>query len=77
MQAETEFADLRDQTTLKMQEIILQIEVEGSCLGSTVSRSLLSLSIDEDKNSSIKNWMNQNSDVNDIQKQKPQKDLFT
>ena len=70
MQAETELADLRDQTSLKMQEMKLQIEeAEGSCNGSTVSPSLMSISIDADKNSDIKSWLDQNSDVVDIQKQ--------
>ena len=70
MQAETELADLRNQTSLKMQEMKLQIEeAEGSCNGSTVSPSLMSISIDADKNSDIKSWLDQNSDVVDIQKQ--------
>ena len=64
----TELADLRDQTSLKMQEMKLQIEeAEGSCHGSTVSPSLMSLSIDADKNSDNKSWLDQNSDVVDIQ----------
>ena len=73
MQAETELADLQDQTSLKMQEMKLQIEeAEGSCNGSTVSPSLMSIKIDADKNSDIKSWLDQNSDVVDIQKQNPQ-----
>ena len=56
----------------------LQIkEAEGSCPGSTVSPSLMSLSIDEKKDSSIKNWLNQNSDVREIQKQKSQNGVIT
>ena len=70
LQAEIELADLRDQTSLKTQELKLQFEeAEGSCNGSTVSPSLMSLSIDADKNSDIKSWLDQNSDVVDIQKQ--------
>ena len=73
LQAQTELADLRDQTSLEMQEMKLQIEeAEGSCHGSPISPSLMSLSIDEDKGSSIKNWLDQNSGVMDFQKQKPQ-----
>ena len=73
MQGETELADLRDQTSLKMQELKLQIEeAEGSCNGSTVSPSIMSISIDADKNSDIKSWLDQNSDVVDIQKQNSQ-----
>ena len=73
MQAETELADLRDQSSLKMQEMKLQIEEsEGSCNGSTVSPSLMPISIDADKNSDIKSWLDQNSDVVDIQKQNSQ-----
>ena len=67
MQAETELADLREQTSLKMQEMKLQIEeAEGSCNGSTVSPSLMSISIYADKNSDIKSWLDQNSEVVDI-----------
>ena len=73
LQAETELADLRDQTSLKMQEMKLQIEeAEVSCHGSTISHSLMSLSIDEDKGSSIKNWLDQNSGVMDFQNRKSQ-----
>ena len=55
MQAETELADLRDQTSPKMQDMKLQIEeTESSGNGSNVSPSLMSISIDADKNSDIK-----------------------
>ena len=68
MQAETELANLRDQTSLKMQEIKLQIEeAEGSCHGSTISSRMMSLSIHEDKDSNIKNCLDQNGDVMDLQ----------
>ena len=64
MQGETELADLLDQTSLKMQELKLQIEeAEGPCNGSTVSPSLMSLSIDADKNSDIKSFLEQNSEL--------------
>ena len=73
MQAETALANVRDQTSLKIQGMKLQIEeAEGSGHGSTISPSLMSLSIDEDKHSSVKNWLDQNSDVMDPQKQKSQ-----
>ena len=73
IQAETELADLRDQTSLKMPEMKLQIgEAEGSCIGSTVNSSLMSISIDADKNSDIKSWLDQNSDVVDIQNKNSQ-----
>ena len=56
MQAEIELANLRDQTSLKMQEMKLQIkEAEGCGHGSTISPSLMSSSIDGDKQSSVKN----------------------
>ena len=72
-QAATELADLRDQTSLKMQEMKLQIEeAEGSCNGSTVSPSLMSRANDADKNSDIKSWLDQNSDVMNIQNQTSQ-----
>ena len=44
-------------------------EAEGSGHGSTVSPSLLFLKIDEDKHSSVKNWLDQNSDFMDLEKQ--------
>ena len=73
VQAETELADLRDQTSIKLQEMKLQIgEAEDSRNGSTVSPSLMSISVDADKNSNIKNWLEQKSDVVNIQKQNSQ-----
>ena len=78
VQAETYIADLRDQTTLRMQEMKLQIgEAEGSFLGSTVCPCLMSLTNDKDTDSSIKNWLNQNSDVTDIQEEKSQVGVIT
>ena len=57
MQAETELANLRDKTLLKMQKMVLQIkETDGSSRGSTISLSLMSSSVDEDEDSNIKNW---------------------
>ena len=51
----------------------LQFEkAEGSCHGSTVSPRLMSLSIDADKNNDLKSWLDQNSDVVDIEKQNSQ-----
>ena len=51
----------------------LQIEeAEGSGHESTTSPSLMSLSIDEDEQRSLENWLDQNSDVMDPQKQKSQ-----
>ena len=71
MEAETELANLRDQTLLKMQEMKLQIEeAEGS--RSAISPSLMSLSFDEDKNSDIKSWSDENSVVMNIQNQTSQ-----
>ena len=78
MQCETELADFRDQTSLKNWEMRLQIkEAEGFCHGSTVSPSLMSLSTDEDKNSYVKIWLDQNSIVMDIQKQNSPNDVKT
>ena len=71
MEAETELANLRDQTLLKMQEMKLQIEeAKGSC--SAISLSLMSLSILEDKNSDIKSWLDENSVVMNVQNQTSQ-----
>ena len=76
MEAETELANLRDQNLLKMQEMKLQIEeAEGSC--SAISPSLMSLSIDEDKDSDIKSWLDENSVVMNIQNQISQNDMKT
>ena len=70
MEAETELGNLRDQTLLKMQEMKLEIEeAEGSCSGSAISPSLMSLAIDEDKNNDFKSWLDENSVVMSIQKQ--------
>ena len=41
-------------------------EAEGSCHGSTVSPSLISKLIDEDKNSVFKSWLSQNSDIEEL-----------
>ena len=68
MQAETEIANMRDERLLKMQEAQLQLEeAGGSIRGSSISASLISLSIKEDKNSDIKSWLEQSSDVMDSQ----------
>ena len=68
MQAETEIANMRDERFLKMQEAQLQLEeAGGSIRGFSISASLISLSIKEDKNSDIKNWLGQSSDVMDNQ----------
>ena len=73
MQGETELTDLRDQTSLKIKELKLQIgEAERSCYGSTVSLSLMPLPIDEKRTSDIKSWLDQTSDVMAIQKQNSQ-----
>ena len=77
VQAETYIADLRDQTTLRMQEMKWQIGEAGLFLGSTVCPSLLSLFNDEDKDSSMKNRLNQICDVTDIQEQKSQIGVIT
>ena len=72
-ETETDLAGIRDQMTLKMLEMKLQIEeAESSCHGSTVSPSVMSLSIDENRNSDIESWLDQNSDVMDFQKQHSQ-----
>ena len=56
MQGDTDLADLRHQMSLKVQEMILQNkESEGSFHASPVSR--MSLSIDEDENTDIKNLL--------------------
>ena len=78
MRAKTELANFRDHTSLKMQEKKFQIEeTAGSCNGSTFSLRLMSISIDADKNSDNKNWLDHNSDVLDIQKQNSQNAVQT
>ena len=62
-----------DPESKKMNSQSKKLEAEGSCLGSIISHSLMSISIDEDKDSRIKNWLNQNSDLTDLRKQKLQK----
>ena len=44
-------------------------EAESSRAGSAISPSLMSLAIDEDKNSDIKSWLDENSVVLNIQNQ--------
>ena len=69
VQSETELVDLRDQTSLKMQEMKLQIELaERSCSNTSPSRMVLS--VDEHNDSCIKKWLDHNSDSIDFQKQK-------
>ena len=71
MQAETELANLRDETMLKMQELKNQIkESDFSCHGSTSCPSLTSVSIYESKDSNIKRWLEQNSDFVVFQKRR-------
>ena len=61
-----------------MQEEKLQIEeAKGSRNESTASPSLMSISSDADKNSDIKSWLDQNSNVVDIPKQNSQKVVQT
>ena len=58
MQAKTELADLRDQTFFKLIEMNVQIEeAEGSCHGSTISPSPMSLSIKENKHNDIMSYI--------------------
>ena len=62
-----ELADLHDQTSIKMHGTSFQIEVaQGSCHGSTVSPRVMSLSFDDDENSYIKSWLDQNRRPGDL-----------
>ena len=60
LQAESEIAELRSKKAFEKHQLRLQIEeAEGSVRASSICPSLMSLTLEEDKNSDIKSWLNQ------------------
>ena len=67
LQAESEIADLKRKKAFERQQMQLQIEeAEGSIRASSICPSLMSLTLEEDKNSDIKSWLDQG--VEDVDK---------
>ena len=67
LQAESEIAELRSKKTFEKHQLRLQIEeAEGSIRASSICPSLMSLTLEEDKNSDIKSWLDQG--VEDFEK---------
>ena len=67
MHAESEIADLKRKKAFERQQMQLQIEeAEGSIRASSICPSLMSLTLEEDKNSDIKSWLDQG--VEDLDK---------
>ena len=60
LQAESEIAELKRKKAFERQQMRLQIEeAEGSFRASSICPSLMSLTLEEDKNSDIKSWLDQ------------------
>ena len=58
LQAESEIADLKRKKAFERQQMQLQIEeVEGSIRASSICPFMMSLTLEEDKNSEIKSWL--------------------
>ena len=67
LQAESEIAELKRKKAFERQQLLLQIqEAEGSNRASSICPSLMSLTLEEDKNSEIKSWLDQG--VEDLDK---------
>ena len=67
LQAESEIAELKRKKAFERQQMRLQIkEAEGSIRASSICPSLMSLTLEEDKNSDIKSWLDQG--VEDLDK---------
>ena len=67
LQAESEIAELKRKKAFERQQMQLQIEeAEGSIRASSICPSLMSLTLEEDKNSDIKSWLDQG--VEDLDK---------
>ena len=67
LQAESEIADLKRKKAFERLQIGLQIEeAEGSIRAPSICPSLMSLTLEEDKNSDIKSWLEQG--VEDLDK---------
>ena len=64
LEAEAEIVEMESRKALELQEIQLQVEeAERSYLAMSIYPSLLSLVLDEDKNSDIQSWL-EHSDEN-------------
>ena len=60
LQAESEIAELRSKKAFEKNQLRLQMEeAEGSIRASSICPSLMSLTLEEDKNSDIKSWLDQ------------------
>ena len=67
LQAESDIAELRSKKAFEKHQLRLQIEeAEGSIRASSICPSLMSLTLEEDKNSDIKSWLDQG--VEDLDK---------
>ena len=67
LQAESEIAELKRKKAFERQQMRLQIkEAEGSIRASSICPSLMSFTLEEDKNSDIKSWLDQG--VEDLDK---------
>ena len=62
LQAEAEIAEMESRKAFEQHEMRLQIEAEGSFRAPSICPSLMSLVLDEDKNSDIKSWLEQNDE---------------
>ena len=63
LQAEAEIAEMESRKALEQHELRLQIEeAEGSFRPHSICPSLMSLVLDEDKNSDIKSWLEQSDE---------------
>ena len=63
LQAEAEIAEMESKKALEQHEMRLQIEeAEGSFRAPSICPSLMSLVLDEDKNSDIKSWLEQSDE---------------
>ena len=60
LQAESEIAELKSKKSFEKHQVRLQIkEAEGSIRGSSICPSLMSLTLEADKNGDIKSWIDQ------------------
>ena len=60
LQVESEIAELKSKKAFEKHQLRLQIEgAEGSIRASSICPSLMSLTLEEDKNSDIKSWLDQ------------------
>ena len=63
LEAEAEIAEMESRKALEQQKMQMQIEeAEGSFRAPSICPSLMSLAVDEDKNSDIKSWLEQSDE---------------